>query len=201
MATGIRTYYYPSVRIIDPGMLAVLGPAYLLTYAPPTLLTFKSPIFPDTAWTIAYVVFPIVIYLLKCIVAIDATINMVRKETHVQSLKLFVMIALSLQGGLAILGKSLQSKIFRLFQTRQASALSVDDFRILCLDLAITSFVVFSYWDIRRVRATEWTETTALLCGTILILFTNPTTVLLLFWGAREFEWANASRKKTVAAK
>lgn len=199
--TGIRTFYYPSVRILDPGMLTALRPAYFLTYAPPILFTLTSATNSERVWNIAHVIFPIVIYLLKRILAIELNVDMVRKETHVQSLKLFVMLASALQiGASLVLEKPLLWRLVTIFQSKQVIGFSVQDVCNLSLELAITSFVAFSYWDIRRVHATNCTETKALLYGTVMSLLTSPATVLLLFWGFRESEWANASRKKSVGA-
>lgn len=83
-------------------------------------------------------------------------------------------------------------------QYDQASTISRTSLEITCLEIGALAFLIFTWWDLRRVKGTSRSILGDLLFGVPLVLLASPTTALMLFWGTREVEWSKSYKQKPV---
>ncbi|KAJ5627291.1 Monooxygenase FAD-binding [Penicillium herquei] len=202
LETGRRTFYYPSVRLIDPRVLILLGPVYVMTYTPALYCTLTSASFPSKMWDLSHIAFPIVIYMLRLLtgesIAAKPTVEMVAKNSHIKYLSLASYLLLIPQLFSVRLMNGFSQRLISFFEFNQATSVSTISMKSTCLEVIILVFLVFALLDLHRVHASSRPILVDILLGIPLILFAGPVAALVLFWGIREVEWNKACQKKSV---
>lgn len=128
----------------------------------------------------------------------NPTIDVYLKETHVKYLSLLSSFLFVPQFLSSRLVGTFLSRVMLVLQSDQADTISRTTLEITCLEIGALVFLIFAWWDLRRVSGNSRSVLGDLLLGVPLVLLASPTTALMLFWGTREVEWSKSYKQKPV---
>lgn len=124
------------------------------------------------------------------------------KDRHIKPLFVALGILCIPQIVIRYFMTNMVSRLIDIFQSERISDISSTSLRITSLELIILTFLLFAYFDLRRVNAVSRSTTLDVLLAISVSLLLGPTIALLIFWGIREIDWKNAYQgapmKKTV---
>lgn len=201
-STAPKAFYYPSIRALDMAMLMSIVYAYLVTYVPVFIYTCVSPAFPSKSWTIAHATLPLTIQLFRGWTAKRLTTKLrspalLHGAEDVPLLSTFMGFLYGIQAaGVSETEFHLVRRLSGIYYFGYRSTITGDVARAMLLDLAIGIFLIFAYWDLRRVGASVSNPWHLVAAGILISVLFSPAATLPLLWRLRERQWAEARKRE-----
>jgi hypothetical protein len=199
--SGVKTFYYPTPRVIERSLGKSMRIAYTFIYLPTIGLSIWKPDFMSTTWAAAHTMFPIVTYGFNQMIARRSSAINRRKpgvfdNEHIGPIKevLFLNMVVSIGAQFKSRGNFYQYY----GRALMGYPLGRDEARIASTDWATILFMFFSLWDLSRVNiaAEGVVEDMAWILASVFMV--TPNFILMNSWNAREEQWERA-RKITGA--